>query len=254
MSDPVAIITGAGGGIGRATAIELARLGYRPVLVGRTERTLAETRALLTIESLPVRADVTDPVEVERLVGRALDAFGRIDALVNNAGYAPVLSIEQTSVEAWHAVIDTNLSAAFYLSRAAWSSLKQAGALNARPSARSDAAENSGAGGAGGVIVNVSSAAARDPFPGLGAYGAAKAGLNLFALALAREGEPVGIRVHTVAPSATETPMFREIMTPQQYPAEKTLAPADVARVIGQCVRGDLRHTSGEVIYVHKSL
>jgi NAD(P)-dependent dehydrogenase (short-subunit alcohol dehydrogenase family) len=104
------------------------------------------------------------------------------------------------------------------------------------------------------VVVNVSSAAARDPFPGFAGYGAAKAGLNLFGLSAAREGQAIGVRVHTVAPAATETGMFRGLPGMGDYPAEKTLDPADVARVIGQCVSGELGHTSGEVIYLHKTI
>ena len=102
-------------------------------------------------------------------------------------------------------------------------------------------------------MVNVSSVAARDPFPGFAAYAAAKAGLNLFGLCAAREGEQIGVRVHTLAPGAVETGMFRQLLTPEQYPTEKTLSPADVARVIADCVRGNLKHTSGEVIYLHKT-
>jgi NAD(P)-dependent dehydrogenase (short-subunit alcohol dehydrogenase family) len=96
--------------------------------------------------------------------------------------------------------------------------------------------------------------AARDPFPGFAAYGAAKAGLNLFGLALAREGQPINVRVHTVAPGSVETAMFRGIMSAEQWPTDKTLDPAEVARVVAACIHGDLRHTSGEVIYVHKTL
>jgi NAD(P)-dependent dehydrogenase (short-subunit alcohol dehydrogenase family) len=73
-------------------------------------------------------------------------------------------------------------------------------------------------------------------------------------LALAREGEPHGIRVHTIAPSATETEMFRGIMSQEQVPPEKVMAPEDVARVIAGCVSGELRCTSGEVIYLHKTV
>jgi NAD(P)-dependent dehydrogenase (short-subunit alcohol dehydrogenase family) len=133
----------------------------------------------------------------------------------------------------WRDVIDTNLSSAFYLTRAAWPTFARQ---------------------RGGVVVNISSAAARDPFPGFAAYGAAKAGLNLFGLSAAREGEPIGVRVHTIAPSAVETGMFRQLMTPEQYPAEKTLDPADLARMIAMCVTGELRYTSGETIYVHKTV
>jgi 3-oxoacyl-[acyl-carrier protein] reductase len=232
MNDQVAIITGASRGIGRATAVELARAGFRVVLAGRDTRTLDETRKAAG-EALVVATDVTKPDEVQRLITVALDNFGRIDALINNAGLAPVLSIPEMTIEQWHAVIDTNLSAAFYATRAAWPVFERQ---------RS------------GVVVNISSVAARDPFAGFAAYGAAKAGLNLFGLAAAREGARIGIRVHTIAPGATETAMLRQFFPVQQLPAEQTLDPADVARVVLQCIRGDLRYTSGEVIYLQKTL
>jgi NAD(P)-dependent dehydrogenase (short-subunit alcohol dehydrogenase family) len=228
----VVILSGAGGGIGRATAIELAKLDYRVVLVGRTESTLRQTQQSLVAESMIAVADVTQVQQVNALVARTLERFGRIDALVNNAGSAPVLSIEQTTPQIWNDVLATNLSAAFYLSRAVWPTFKRQNA---------------------GVIVNISSMAARDPFAGFLAYGAAKAALNNFGLTLAREGAAVGVRVHTIAPGAVETPMFRSILSPQQFPTENTLAPAEVARVVAQCVSGtELRYTSGEVIWMSK--
>jgi NAD(P)-dependent dehydrogenase (short-subunit alcohol dehydrogenase family) len=232
MPDQVAIITGAGRGIGRATAVVLAEAGHRVVLAGRDASSLEETSRLIG-GALVVPTDVTKPSEVDRLIGRAAEHFGGVDVLINNAGLAPVCSIADMTVEQWHAVIDTNLSAAFYATRAAWPQFIKRG---------------------GGVVVNISSAAARDPFSGFAAYGAAKAGLNLFGLAAAREGQAVGVRVHTIAPSATETAMFRKLMSAEQWPSEKTMNPSDVARVVLQCVRGDLRHTSGEVIYLHKTL
>lgn len=232
MAKPVAMITGAGRGIGRATAVELSGRGYDLVL---TSRTAADLQA--TAEGAPgavcIPGDVSDPLHAERLVSAALERFGRVDAIVNNAGYAPILSIEQATVDEWRKIVDTNLSAAIYLSKAAWPIFKR----------QRD-----------GVIVNISSAAARDPFPGLGLYGAAKVGLHILGLSLAREGDPLGIRVHTIAPSATETHMFRAVATPEQVPSNRTLAPPDVARLIAGCVTGELRHTSGEVIYLHKTI
>ncbi|MDB5290248.1 MAG: putative oxidoreductase [Phycisphaerales bacterium] len=231
MEQPVAVITGAGRGIGRATAVALAGLGYRLALVARSQHELEET-AKLSAGGMICRADVSRADEVDGAVSAIIAQFGRIDAAVHCAGVAPVRSIAQMSIDEWREVIDTNLSAAFYLCKAVWPAFVRQGS---------------------GVIVNVSSQAARDPFPGFAAYGAAKAGVNLFGLSAAREGEAIGVRVHTVAPAAVETGMFRKILSPEQYPAEKTLSPQDVAKVIVQCVTGELKHTSGDVIYLHKA-
>jgi len=203
------------------------------VLASRTLDDLSETAKLAGGATVVVPVDITNPSDVERLIAKALDAFGRIDLLVNNAGYAPVLRIDMLTIDEWRRVIDTNLSSAFYTTRAVWPTF---------------AKQKSG------VIVNISSLSARDPFMGFSAYGAAKAGLNLFGLAIAREGEPIGVRVHTLALGATETAMFRGIASEQQWPREKTLDPSDVARVIGSCATGELRYTSGEVIYLHKTV
>lgn len=237
MPAPVALISGASRGIGRATAIALAKLNYRLALVARTQQDLQETARLASApDSLLLTADITDPDQVKSVIARTLETFGQLDALINIAGLAPVRSIEQMSIEEWKSVIDTNLSAAFYLTKFAWPHLRRA--APATPPA---------------VIVNISSLASRDPFAGFAAYGAAKAALNIFGLVAAREGQADHIAVHTIAPGAVETAMFRQLMTKEQYPTEKTLAPEEVAEVIAQCVTGELRHTAGEVIYLHKS-
>jgi NAD(P)-dependent dehydrogenase (short-subunit alcohol dehydrogenase family) len=232
MMQRVAIITGAGRGIGRAAAVELASRGYRLALVARTVRDLCETSETAGTDVLICAGDVTDPATAENAVSQSLEKFGRIDALVNSAGVAPVLGIEQTTPREWRRIIDTNLSATFYFMRACWAPMAKQG---------------------GGAIVNLSSFSSRDPFPGFVAYGAAKAGVNLIGLAASREGEASGIRVYTIAPAAVETGMFRSIMTAEQFSPDRTLDPAEVAQAIAQCITGDLRHTSGEVIYLHKS-
>lgn len=225
-TERVAIVTGAGRGIGKAAALELSGRGWTVVAVSRRP-TLPKTAA---VEPRP--ADVSDPDAVASLMKHVVDQYGHIDAVVHCAGLAPAVAVADTSPAQWREVIDTNLSAAFYLARAAWEPMKRRG---------------------GGVFVHISSMAARDPFPGFGAYAAAKAGLNLFSLVLAREGFPHGIRVHTIAPGAVETEMFRALMSEEQYGRDKTLDPAEVALLIARCVDGELAHTSGEVIYVHKT-
>jgi 3-oxoacyl-[acyl-carrier protein] reductase len=231
MDKPVALVTGAGRGIGRQTAIELGKRGYRLALVSRTAGQLEETRALCGGEVIAGDVSVAD--DVNRVVAATMDRLGRVDVLVNAAGMVVSGSIEQLTVEQWRRTIDTNLSPVFYFCRLLWPIWRRQG---------------------GGAVVNVSSFAARDPFVGLGAYGAAKAAMNLLGLSLAREGKAIGVRVHTVAPAAVETDMFRSLITVEQYPTEKTLDPRQVAAVIVQCACGDLAVTSGEVVYVHKNL
>lgn len=229
--EPVALVVGASRGIGRAAAFELAKRGYRLGLVARSESLAAVAEQIKG--SLGVAADVSDPDEAASTIERMRLHFGRLDAIVNCAGLAPAAPVEQTSVETWRRVVDTNLSSAFYLAKAVWPIFR----------ARQ-----------GGVIVLISSLACRDPLPGFAAYGAAKAGLNLLGLSLAREGAAMNVRVHTIAPGAVETEMFRKLASKEQWPPEKTLAPEDVARVIAACVQGDLRYTSGEVIFLQKTL
>jgi NAD(P)-dependent dehydrogenase (short-subunit alcohol dehydrogenase family) len=231
MSDGVVIITGAGRGIGRATAVVFAERGWSVVLVGRTESSLHDTATMLPPDRTLVAAgDVGDSTRMAAIVRLTAGRFGRIDAVVNNAGLAPVQSIEQTDDATWQQVMDTNLNGAFYLARESWPELRKSG----------------------GAVVNISSEAARDPLPGFVAYAPAKAALNMLTLMLHREGKSVGVRAYTVAPSATETPMFRAILSEAEYSKDNTLDPAQVARVIYQCVAGDLRCASGEVIYVHR--
>lgn len=230
MPDLIAIITGASRGIGRATAVELSSRGWRVALAARASADLEET-ARLAKDSLAIPTDVRDPEQIDRLVKTTLDHFGRIDCIVNNAGLGLLRSITDITLDDWRNLLETNLSAAFYLCRAAWPHLVKQG---------------------GGVIVNISSPAADDPFPGLGYYGVAKAGLNLLATVLAREGAAVGIKVHTVAPGMTETGMFRGLFNEEQVSRDLTLDPADVARAIADCVTGRLPHASGAVLNLRK--
>ncbi len=262
---PVAIVTGAGSGIGRAVALRLARMGYALALAGRTQATLDETAALLAARgqdnaggsgaTLVVAADVSRSSDADRLVEETLNEYGRVDVVFNGAGYAPMIPTTAVTPDQWRQILDTNLSSVFYVTRAVWPAMERQHFEHVADH-RADPPASPGDRNVitGGVIVNVSSAAVRDPFPGLGAYAVAKAGLNMLTQVTAREGEPLGIRVCAVAPSGVETAMFRSLVSREQVPTDDVLFPEDVADVVANVVDGPLRWTSGEVIYMHRRL
>jgi len=232
---PVAIVTGAASGIGRATAMKLSSMGYAVALAGRTAETLEEVAREIGIgggKAMVVVADCSKRPQVEGMIERVVKAWERIDALVNCVGVAPSCSIVAVSDDEWHEVLETNLSSVFYATRAVWPVMS---------------------GQKAGVIVNISSMAAKDPFPGLGAYAVAKSGVNMLTLVTAREGASVGIRVHCVAPGAVETPMLRKFLAGAPIDEGFVLAPADIAAVVADAVQGSLHHCSGDTIYVHRS-
>jgi NAD(P)-dependent dehydrogenase (short-subunit alcohol dehydrogenase family) len=120
----VAVVTGAGSGIGKAVAVALAQAGYSVVLAGRRVERLTQIAGALDLlppsRALAVATDVTDPDSVRALFKRTQEAFGRVDLLFNNAGIsAPGVPLEDLTVEQWRSVVDTNLSGAFYCTQQA---------------------------------------------------------------------------------------------------------------------------------------
>ncbi len=123
----VAIVTGAGSGVGRSVALALLGDGYRVALAGRREEALKETAAAASsaAESLAVPTDVTDPASVKALFAKTKEAFGRLDVLFNNAGTgAPPVPLEELTVEQWRSVVDVNLSGVFYCTQEAFRLMK----------------------------------------------------------------------------------------------------------------------------------
>ncbi len=228
----VAIITGAGRGIGRATALELDRRGWSGVLVSRTRTELEQTAALLTRPWLLQPTDIGDLTSLASIIEEAMTAFGRIDAVINNAGAVEMREFAASDADMLRHLLAVNVEAAFHLSRHAWPHLKERG----------------------GVIVTLSSRSATDPFAGLAAYATAKAALHGLTVALAEEGKAHGIRCVCIAPAGVETAMFRSL--PIAYaavaPSDNLLAPTDVAHVISDCVDGPLMYANGEVIHLRK--
>lgn len=228
-----AIVTGAGSGIGRATSILLARSGYHLTLVSRSRDKLEETADLAAQTAAPGVAcfvaptDLRDVTATRTLARQTFERFGRLDAIANVAGDAPMMPIEKVTPDAWRYCIDVNLSAVVHLTASAWPIFHAQG---------------------GGVIVNVSSMASIDPFPGLAIYAAAKAGLNMFTQCTAQEGQPIGVKAVAIAPGAVETPMLRVLFDEDTISPSKTLDPAEVAQVIVDCITGQRAFEPGETI------
>src|SRR6185436_15514698 len=124
----IAVLTGAGSGIGKSVALALLREGYSVVLAGRRQETLETTAAeagVARTQTLIVTTDVTDPGAVQNLFARTVETFGRIDLLFNNAGIgAPAVPLEKLSVEQWKAVVDTNLTGVFLCTQEAFRIMK----------------------------------------------------------------------------------------------------------------------------------
>jgi short-subunit dehydrogenase len=210
------LITGAGSGIGRALAVEGARLGFDLILVGRTEAKLAATAALIPDSAIRIlTADVTTP-QGRALITKAAGA--RLDILINNAGTLSVGHLSDMDDEALERMISTNLSAPISLTRDLLPTLKNAG----------------------GRIVNVGSVFGDIAYPFFAGYSATKFGLRGFSDAIRRELSGSGIGVTYVAPRATHTAAeseFSALIEPMQMTldsADRVAAQAWAAILSGQ--------------------
>jgi NADP-dependent 3-hydroxy acid dehydrogenase YdfG len=186
LADRVALVTGAGRGIGRAIGLAFAEMGADVVLAARTEAELAAAADAVRgfgRRALPVRCDVTDPAQLEEVVRRTMAEFGRLDLLVNNAGGFPPMPFLDTEPASWEWCFKFNLTSAFLLTRACLPHMLA---------------------GDGGAVLNISSAAGRIVRKGFVAYGTAKAALSFMTRQLAAEFAP-RVRVNALAVGAVET-------------------------------------------------
>ena len=212
----VAIVTGAGTGIGKATSLLLAEYGADLVLAGRRaellERTAAAVRGLGR-QALVVATDVTDDGACAALVEAAIDTFGHVDILVNNAGGLITKPPDEWTAAEWHQMIDQNLSGAWFMSRHAGPRMVERGR---------------------GAIVNISSGASFLALPNVAPYGAAKAGLNSITRSLAAAWTPKGVRVNAVACGAVQTEGYGRSTTRAEMPADFVLGPGNAIGRIGR--------------------
>jgi 3-oxoacyl-[acyl-carrier protein] reductase len=219
LAGMVAVITGAGSGVGRAVAMGLAAAGGTPVLVGRTREPLWETAAVVAGmggQSLVRPADVTDEAAVQAVFAQAADELEGIDAPILAAGVGRYGPIESYLLADWNQTLATNLTGPFLCARAAIPHLRKNG---------------------GGAIVAVSSGAGKQGYPQLGAYSASKFGLMGFMQGLAGEVADDGIKVCTVVPGSILTPFGGRSVAEKREemagdPGRKYLYPEDVAEAI----------------------
>jgi NAD(P)-dependent dehydrogenase (short-subunit alcohol dehydrogenase family) len=227
----VAIITGAGSGIGLEAARQISTKGWALVLAGRTLSTLNAAGHSLKGPWLAVPGDVGDPAYAPKLIAEAISRFGGLDALINSAGVAPLATIPNHTPAMIQQAFQTNAIAPALLMAALWPALLKRG---------------------GGRIVNVSSMASIDPYDGFFAYAASKSALNMLTRIANNEGKTHNIRCFCVAPGAVETPMLRALFSTADLPTTSALDPADVAAIIVQCLQGQRDLDAGEPIMIER--
>ncbi|WP_434588834.1 SDR family oxidoreductase [Streptomyces sp. A5-4] len=216
----VAVVTGAGSGIGRAVALELASAGWSVALAGRRVETLAETAASAGGETLSVRTDVSRPDEVDALFGAVRERYGRLDLLFNNAGtFGPRgVPLEDIGYEEWRSVVDVNVTGAFLCAQAAFRQMKEQSPQ-------------------GGRIINNGSISAHTPRPGSVAYTTTKHAMTGLTKSLSLDGRPYRIACGQIDIGNAATDMTQRMRTgtPQangELIAEPVMDVRDVARTV----------------------
>jgi 3-oxoacyl-[acyl-carrier protein] reductase len=215
-----ALVTGASSGLGRATAIALARAGADVALAARSKDELEGAKGEISElgrRALTLPLDLASETDTAEAVGRTFEAFGRIDILINAAGIDAPGTVEDLSVEGWDRTLNVNLRAPFLLSKAAFPHMREAG---------------------GGTIINISSVAGKKGWANASAYCASKFGLTGFTQALADEGKEHRIRAIVLYPGAMSTnwgvfsPQERQESGSEEAPSTSVLPPERVAELI----------------------
>lgn len=234
-----ALITGADSGIGRAVAIAFAREGADVVISYLNENDdAADTRRLIEAEGrqcVLVPGDISRPEHCRALVQKAVDALGQIDILVNNAAHQNTFeTIEEIPDEEWELTMATNISAMFYITKAAVKHMKE-----------------------GASIINTASVNADNPSPQLLAYATTKGAIQNFTAGLAQMLAEKGIRANTVAPGPIWTPLIPSTMPPgkvasfgQQVPMGRPGQPVELAPVYVMLASDEASYVSGATVAV----
>ena len=234
---PVAIVTGGSAGIGLAVAHALADAGHALVITARTEERLNAAAMALTeatgVPVLPIVVDSANPADMDDLVGATMEQFGRLDVLVNNAGAVHMTPIEESDSAMFLEMYILNVFAPAAAIRAAWPHFRAAGR---------------------GTVINVSSWAARDPFPGFFIYGSSKAALASLSRSCVNDAKSEGfeVRAFSICPGAVETDLLRGVVDETACPPEYCLAPQNIGTLAAACAKGELDDHNGAEIYIRK--
>jgi 3-oxoacyl-[acyl-carrier protein] reductase len=234
MDKQVAIVTGASRGIGKAIAYLFAQEGMNVVICSRNEDQIRRTAMEIQRDTgnlvVPVKTDVRNHVDVDKLVQSAINEFGRIDILVNNAGVAIIKSLVETTDHEYDTIIDTNLNGVFFCCKSVLPHMiKQKS----------------------GYIINISSGAGKTGFANLSVYCASKFGVIGMTESLAEEVSDYGIKVFSVCPGAVATQMQKEFMSNEEFERRKNqmIQPEEVSQKVLQLVKGKFR--TGTSIDIH---
>ena len=208
LEGKVCIITGGGSGIGRATALLFAEEGARLAIADKraaSAQSVAAECARKRAEAIAIEVDVAHAAAVQHMMSRTLEKFGRLDVLVNNAGYGIVGSVVETDADAWDALMAVNVRGVFLCSKYAIPAMQRNG---------------------GGAIVNTASVVAAVGIANRAAYCASKGAVAALTRAIAIDHVRDGIRCNAVAPGTIDTPYFNEILAKSADPdaARKALA------------------------------
>ena len=213
LKDRVAIITGAGRGIGRAIAIAFSQEGADVVVAARSRDEIESVAEGLEKRALAIATDVSDPAQIQAMVDRTIAEFGRVDILVNNAGIAFQRPVLETTLEEWEHLMNINLRAVFLSSQAVLPQMKLQ---------------------KGGKIVNISAGSGSVASRNFAAYSVSKAGLIMFTECLALEMKPFNIDVNAIAVGRTHTRMADELAAARgggEYQPELLMRPEDIAPI-----------------------
>ncbi len=246
LAGKVALVTGASTGIGRAIALELGRRGAKVVVnyVGAEDSAdqVVKDIAAEGSKAIAARADVSQSSDVQAMVKQAIDAFGQIDLLVNNAGIEQSQPFLEKPEEVWDKVIAVDLKGPFLCSQAVAKEMVRRGK--------------------GGTIVNISSVHEDIAFPGHVEYCAAKGGLRMMCRDIALELAPHGINVVNVAPGAIATPINQTTLASAQLteelieeiPLRRIGTPDEVAKLVAYLAGGDASYITGTTIVIDGGL